>query len=230
MILLGDGPGGLVSARRACYTPYIEYQYKHTTKYKKGKGGKARRRRNLRSAPGTAMMYALEDKQPVLAEDTFVAPTAVLVGDVQLAEQTGIWYGAVLRADTAAIRVGRGSNVQDNAVLHTEPGQDVVLGENVSVGHSAVVHAGTVGDGTLIGMPAPMLSGGRGGNGCVVAGGWGAGARGHGEAGQDAGRGRTGPDQGPGGRKAGSGKPGQRGPLPENGRPAPRRPHGGRKK
>ena len=115
------------------------------------------------------MMYALEDKQPVLAEDTFVAPTAVLVGDVQLAEQTGIWYGAVLRADTAAIRVGRGSNVQDNAVLHTEPGQDVVLGENVSVGHSAVVHACTVGDGTLIGMHATLLSGCRVGKGCVIA-------------------------------------------------------------
>ncbi|MDY4880450.1 MAG: gamma carbonic anhydrase family protein, partial [Gemmiger sp.] len=89
----------------------------------------------------------------------FVADNATLAGAVELEENCSIWYGAVLRADTGRIRVGRGSNVQDNAVLHTGPGLDILIGENASIGHSAVVHGCTIGDGALIGMHATVMNG-----------------------------------------------------------------------
>ena len=99
----------------------------------------------------------------------FVADNATLAGAVDLGENCSIWYGAVLRADTGHIRVGRGSNVQDNAVLHTGPGLDVTLGRGVSVGHSAVVHGCTVGDNCLIGMHATILNGAVIGAGSLIA-------------------------------------------------------------
>lgn len=102
-------------------------------------------------------------------EAAFVAPTAVLAGEVTLAEGSSVWYGAVLRADTGRIRVGKDSNVQDNAVLHTGPDLDVVIGERVSIGHSAVVHGCTVGDDCLIGMHATVLNGAVLGEGCLIA-------------------------------------------------------------
>lgn len=99
----------------------------------------------------------------------FVADNATLAGAVELEENCSIWYGAVLRADTGRIRVGRGSNVQDNAVLHTGPWLDIVIGENASIGHSAVVHGCTIGDGALIGMHATVMNGAVVGRGAVVA-------------------------------------------------------------
>lgn len=115
------------------------------------------------------MILSLGGKKPRLAADAFAAPTAALVGDVALAEQANVWYGAVLRADTGRIRVGRGTNIQDNAVLHTGPDLDIVLGENVSVGHGAIVHGCTVADGALIGMHATLMNGCRVGKGCIIA-------------------------------------------------------------
>lgn len=99
----------------------------------------------------------------------FVAPTAVLAGEVTLERGSSVWYGAVLRADTGKIRVGKDSNVQDNAVLHTGPDLDVVVGDRVSIGHSAVVHGCTVGDDCLIGMHATVLNGAVLGQGCLIA-------------------------------------------------------------
>lgn len=99
----------------------------------------------------------------------FVAPNATLAGNVRLEEGSSVWYGAVLRADTGRIVVGRNSNVQDNAVLHTGPDLDVVIGERVSIGHSAVVHGCTVGDDCLIGMHATVLNGAVLGEGCLIA-------------------------------------------------------------
>ena len=99
----------------------------------------------------------------------FVAPSATVQGDVVLKPGSTVWYGAVLRADTGRITVGAGSNVQDNAVLHTGPGLDVVVGRNVSIGHSAVVHGCTVGDDCLIGMHATILNGAVIGAGSLVA-------------------------------------------------------------
>ena len=92
-----------------------------------------------------------------------MAPNATLAGDVVLAAGSSVWYGAVVRGDTGAIRIGKNSNIQDNAVLHTGPNLGVTIGKNVSIGHSAVVHGCTVGDGALIGMHATVM------NGAVVA-------------------------------------------------------------
>ena len=107
----------------------------------------------------------------------WVAPGAILRGDVTLGEQVSVWYNAVLRADQEAIVIGRGSNVQDNCVIHGDPGHDVVVGENVTVGHGAILHGCTVEDQCLIGMHAVVLDKaviGRGsivGAGAVVSGG-----------------------------------------------------------
>lgn len=99
----------------------------------------------------------------------FVADNATVAGDVRLGRDSSVWYGAVLRADTGRITVGAGSNVQDNAVLHTGPGLDVTIGRNVSIGHSAVVHGCTVGDDCLIGMHATILNGAVIGAGSLIA-------------------------------------------------------------
>ena len=95
-------------------------------------------------------------KTPDVGSAAFVAPNATLAGDVVLAAGSSVWYGAVVRGDTGAIRIGKNSNIQDNAVLHTGPNLGVTIGKNVSIGHSAVVHGCTVGDGALIGMHATV--------------------------------------------------------------------------
>ena len=92
----------------------------------------------------------------------FVAPNATVLGDVVLKPGSSVWYGAVLRGDDGTLTLGENTNVQDNAVLHCDPGGAVTLGKNVTVGHSALVHGCTVGDGSLIGMHATLL------NHCVI--------------------------------------------------------------
>ena len=114
-------------------------------------------------------IYKVDGRAPQVGAAAFVADNATLAGDVTLAEESSVWYGAVLRADTGRITVGAGSNVQDNAVLHTGPGLDVVVGRNVSIGHCAVVHGCTVGDDCLIGMHATILNGAVIGAGSLVA-------------------------------------------------------------
>lgn len=108
------------------------------------------------------MLSSVCGKTPVDEGAAFVAGSAAVLGDVVLGPGSSVWYGAVLRADEGSIRIGARSNVQDNAVLHCDPGLTVTLGEDVTVGHSAVVHGCTVGDGAMIGMHATLL------NGCVV--------------------------------------------------------------
>ena len=114
-------------------------------------------------------IYKVDGRVPQVGAAAHVADNATLAGDVTLAEESSVWYGAVLRADTGRITVGAGSNVQDNAVLHTGPGLDVMVGRNVSIGHSAVVHGCTVGDDCLIGMHATILNGAVIGAGSLVA-------------------------------------------------------------
>ena len=114
-------------------------------------------------------MYKINGRAPQVDAVAFVADNATLAGDVTLAEGSSVWYGAVLRADTGRITIGAGSNVQDNAVLHTGPGLDVTIGRNVSIGHSAVVHGCTVEDDCLIGMHATILNGAVIGAGSLVA-------------------------------------------------------------
>ncbi len=105
---------------------------------------------------------------PQIADDAFVAPHAVLIGEVHIASGASIWYNAVIRADHEPIYIGANSNIQDGAVLHIEHGIPVRIGENVTIGHAAVVHSATIDDGALIGMNATVLNGAHIGAGCVV--------------------------------------------------------------
>lgn len=123
------------------------------------------------SISSSASVLALAEKTPRIAEDTFVADGARIVGEVVLESGASVWYNAVLRADSAGIVVGRGSNVQDNVSVHVDSGHGVMIGENVSIGHNAVVHGCTIGDGSLIGMGSVILSGAVIGRGCLIAGG-----------------------------------------------------------
>ncbi|MBR5295955.1 MAG: gamma carbonic anhydrase family protein [Clostridia bacterium] len=114
------------------------------------------------------MIRSYKGKTPVIAEDVFLAENAVLVGEVTLKNQANIWYGAVLRADEGSITVGEGSNVQDNATLHTAKDHPVVVGKRVTIGHNAIVHGCTIGDDTMIGMGACVLNGAVIGKGCLI--------------------------------------------------------------
>jgi carbonic anhydrase/acetyltransferase-like protein (isoleucine patch superfamily) len=98
-------------------------------------------------------------KEPVLGRDVYLASTAVVLGDVTLGDHSSVWYGAVLRGDINCIVVGHHSNVQDNAVLHLADDFPCVVGNWVTIGHSAVVHACTIGDECLIGIGATVLDG-----------------------------------------------------------------------
>lgn len=108
---------------------------------------------------------------PDLDPSAFIAAGARVIGAVTLCEGASVWYNAVLRADSDTITLGVGSNVQDNVSVHVDPGHPVVIGENVSIGHNAVVHGCTIGDGSLIGMGSVILSGAVIGAGSLVAGG-----------------------------------------------------------
>jgi carbonic anhydrase/acetyltransferase-like protein (isoleucine patch superfamily) len=103
------------------------------------------------------MVHSFEGERPDVAKAAFIAWNAEIQGRVRLGEGASVWYGAVLRGDLDAIIVGFGSNVQDGAVLHVDAGQPCILGDHVTVGHGAVVHACTVGDRCLIGMGAVIL-------------------------------------------------------------------------
>ncbi|MCM1149356.1 MAG: gamma carbonic anhydrase family protein [Butyricicoccus sp.] len=105
---------------------------------------------------------------PKIDADVFVAETAALIGDVEVGAGSSVWYGAVLRADTATIKVGRASSIQDNAVVHCDTGFPALIGDNVTVGHGAIVHGAAVGSNTLIGMGATVLSGAVIGENCIV--------------------------------------------------------------
>ena len=117
------------------------------------------------------LLKPLGGARPRLHPTARAAETAVAVGDVTLAANVNLWYGAVLRGDMAPISVGENTNIQDNAVLHCDCGVPCRVGRDVSVGHNAVVHSATVGDGCLIGMGAVLLSGCSLGEGCIVGGG-----------------------------------------------------------
>ena len=104
-------------------------------------------------------LYTLGPKHPTLAPDAWVAPSASLIGDVRLEAGASIWFGAVLRGDNEPITIGEGSNVQENAVLHVDPGAPLVLGSNVTVGHQAMLHGCTIGDNSLVGAGALVTEG-----------------------------------------------------------------------
>ena len=114
------------------------------------------------------MKYALDGISPEVGADVWIAPTATVIGKVVLEGAANVWFGAVLRGDTEVIWVGQGSNVQDNAVLHTDLGHPLLIGANCTIGHSAILHGCSIGEGTLIGMGATVLNGARIGKGCLI--------------------------------------------------------------
>jgi len=113
-------------------------------------------------------VYALDGVAPKLADDVYVAPNAQVMGHVEMAEASSVWFGAVLRGDNDLIKIGARSNVQDNSVLHTDPGKPLTLGEGVIVGHQVMLHGCTIGDNTLIGIGATVLNGAKIGNNCLI--------------------------------------------------------------
>jgi carbonic anhydrase/acetyltransferase-like protein (isoleucine patch superfamily) len=114
------------------------------------------------------MIYALDDLTPYIDPDAWVAPGAHVMGRVTLAAGVGIWFGAVLRGDNEPIAVGEGTNIQENAVLHTDWGYPLTIGAMCTIGHKAMLHGCTIGDGTLIGMGATVLNGAKIGRGCLI--------------------------------------------------------------
>ena len=108
-------------------------------------------------------------KKPKIGKDVFIAPTAVVLGDVEIGEGSSIWYGAVVRGDEAKIRIGRNTNIQDNCTLHSDPPNPLTIGDNVTVGHNAVVHGCTIEDNCLIGIGSVILNDARVKEGSIVA-------------------------------------------------------------
>ena len=115
-------------------------------------------------------LYALDGVRPELPGDGryWIAPNAQVIGRVRLGVDASVWFGVVLRGDNEEIFIGPGSNVQDNSVIHTDPGFAVSIGENCTIGHRAILHGCAIGDNSLIGMGATLLNGARIGRNCLV--------------------------------------------------------------
>jgi carbonic anhydrase/acetyltransferase-like protein (isoleucine patch superfamily) len=113
-------------------------------------------------------IYRLNDDEPVVPATAWVAESAQVIGRVRLGEHASVWYGAVLRGDNEWITIGDRSNVQEGAVLHVDPGRPLVIGRGVTVGHQAMVHGCTIGDGSLVGIQAVLLNGARIGARCLI--------------------------------------------------------------
>jgi len=114
--------------------------------------------------------YRLGDREPTFPPDGeyWIAPNAVVAGNVILKKNASVWFGAVLRGDNDPITIGENSNVQDNSVLHTDLGSPLTIGANVTVGHMVMLHGCTIGDGSLIGIGAVVLNGAKIGKNCLV--------------------------------------------------------------
>lgn len=113
-------------------------------------------------------IYQLGDDVPRIAATAWVADSAQVIGRVELGEGASVWYGAVLRGDNEWITLGARSNVQEGTVMHTDMGFPLTLGEDVTVGHQAMLHGCTIGNGALIGIQAVILNGAKIGRGCLV--------------------------------------------------------------
>ena len=113
-------------------------------------------------------IYQLDDDIPRIADTAWVADSAQVIGRVELHEGASVWFGAVLRGDNEWITIGRGSNVQDGTVMHTDMGYPLTIGEHVTIGHQAMLHGCTIGDGSLIGIQAVVLNNAKIGRNCLV--------------------------------------------------------------
>jgi len=116
-----------------------------------------------------ALILPFNGISPTIHPTAYIAPNATLIGDVTIGPNASVWFGAVLRGDMAPITLGAGSNLQDNVVVHTDWDVPAIIGENVGVGHQAIVHGATVGDGCLIGMGARLLNHSTLGDGAFLA-------------------------------------------------------------
>ncbi len=115
------------------------------------------------------MIYHVDYRRPEFASDwNFIAPNAVVVGSVKIGHQVSVWFNAVIRGDNDWIVIGDNTNIQDGAVLHTDPGYTLELGKGVSVGHKAMLHGCSVGDYSLIGINAVILNGAKIGKNCLI--------------------------------------------------------------
>lgn len=115
-------------------------------------------------------LFEIDGQQPQTPEngDYWIAPTANVIGNVIIGGDVGIWFGTTIRGDNEPITIGKGSNVQENTVMHTDPGFPVTIGENCTIGHSAIIHGCTIGDNSLIGMGATVLNGAKIGKNSLV--------------------------------------------------------------
>jgi carbonic anhydrase/acetyltransferase-like protein (isoleucine patch superfamily) len=114
------------------------------------------------------VLYQLDDKQVQLPENYFIAESAAVIGNVALGKDVSIWFNAVIRGDSELIVIGEDCNIQDGAVLHTDPGYPMTLGKGVTVGHKAMLHGCNVGDYSLVGINAVVLNGAKIGSHCVI--------------------------------------------------------------
>jgi len=113
-------------------------------------------------------VYALEDVKPDLAVDVWIADSATVVGNVIMEAGSSAWFGTVIRGDNDPIKIGARSNIQDNSVLHSDAGSPLTIGEDVTVGHQAMLHGCTIGDNSLIGIGATVLNGAKIGKNCLI--------------------------------------------------------------
>ncbi|MDD9740823.1 MAG: gamma carbonic anhydrase family protein [Marinovum algicola] len=113
-------------------------------------------------------LYALDGLRPEIAEDTWIAPDANLIGRIVVETGGSVWFGCTLRGDNEEIRVGAGSNVQENVVCHTDPGFPLRIGSGCTIGHKAMLHGCVIGENSLIGMGATVLNGARIGRNCLI--------------------------------------------------------------
>jgi len=115
------------------------------------------------------MIYKYNNQKPVIdAEEYFIAENASVIGEVTIHNQVNIWFGAVVRGDFEPIEIGEMTNVQDNAVIHTDHGTPVKIGRGVTIGHQATIHGCTIGDNCIIGMKATVLDGAEIGDNCII--------------------------------------------------------------
>lgn len=113
-------------------------------------------------------VYALDGIAPKMADDAWVADSASVIGNVDMAAGSSVWFGAVVRGDNETIVIGKNSNIQDNSVLHSDPGSPLKIGEGVTVGHRVMIHGCTIGNNTLIGIGATILNNAVIGDNCII--------------------------------------------------------------
>ena len=114
------------------------------------------------------MLYDLKDKKPKNFGENWIAPNAVVIGNVTLEKNTSVWFNATIRGDIENIHIGEGSNIQDGSVLHTDPGYPLKIGKNVTVGHLAMLHGCIIEDNSLIGIGAVILNNAKIGKNCII--------------------------------------------------------------